>query len=509
MLIFNAVKGNHEREPDRTRKKGYKMSLGRYGLNLNQVRCISSRLLPETVRGQMLRGQIKLNPIVADVINDNILSNHLPNNIRRHMQHMYIKLRENEMFPQVKTTLETDSFIGAFFLRDYGATYQVLNELKRRLDESGIIPQSVLEVSHSPGVGMIAMNDLLSVDKSGKNLWGKKRKDSVVLGGNEMVQRAKLLLTKQEEDNIKTRIISSVPGTTQKYDLIILNHQLLRDPKRYPYEIDSQISHYLPMLNEQGIIVILERGTPTGAETIGRARELIIRDNEVCQDWNIIAPCSHMGRDPLQLNNLNYYKMKGNKLKFISFQKMIQRPRYSLELKRGKLLSLPWDNTNRKKLLQLRGKGRPEGTDHELINYTYLIAGKNVSPNEIDHWPRIISPPIKKKGHVILNVCTVEPEVKIENWIIPKSFSKEVYHDARKAQWGDLWPHDAKSKIPIRQKTDLMALKAMERERVKQLRREEKGKDKLMRRQLSSLDGVEVTPENITQMSKIYNHFNK
>lgn len=503
----------------------------RCGLNFIQIRNVSTRLLPETARGQMLRGYIKLNPIVADVISNKIMVNHLPNNLRRHMQHMYIKLQENEMFPQVKTTLETDSFIGAFFLRDYGATSQVLDELKRRLDEEKIVPRSVLEVSHGPATGMVALNDLLlqgntNETSSASSLWGQERKDSVVLGGGEMVNRAKLLLDAQENGGetvlAKTRLISSVPGNvvaTSKYDLIILNHQLLRDPKKYPYEIDSQVSHYLPMLSDRGYIVILERGTPTGAETIARARELIIRENANDNNDNlnnsnelkIISPCSHMERDPLQLNNLNYYKSKKNNLKFISFQKMIQRPKYLLELKRGKLLSLSWNEaTNRKKLLKLRGKGRPEGNDHEMINYTYLIMGKNVAFNKVDKWPRIISPPIKKKGHVILNVCTVEPEVKIENWIIPRSMSREVYHDARKAQWGDLWPHDAKSKIPIRQQIDINSLKAVEMERVKRLRIEKKNRDVKMINQLNELDGVaEPTKESIELGAKIFSHFSK
>lgn len=505
----------------------------RYGLNIIQIRNVSTRLLPDTIRGQMLRGNIKLNPIVADVINNKMMFNHLPNNLRRHMQHMYIKLQENETFPQVKTTLETDAFIGAFFLRDYGATYQVLDELKRRLDESAIVPRSVLEVSHGPGTGMVALNDLFlqgdqneTITSSSSSVaWGQERKDSVVLGGGEMLNRAKLLLDAQENGDqtrlAKTRLISSVPGnvTTSKYDLIILNHELLRDPKRYPYEIDSQISHYLPMLSDQGYIVMLERGTPTGSETIARARELIIRENannttnttNNNSEFKIIAPCSHMERDPLQLNNLNYYKSKKNNLKFISFQKMIQRPKYLLELKRGKLLSLSWNNnTNRKKLLELRGKGRPEGNDHEMINYTYLVMGKNVLLNKIDKWPRIISPPIKKKGHVILNVCTVEPEVKIENWIIPRSMSREIYHDARKAQWGDLWPHGAKSKIPIRQQIDISSLKRVEVERIRRLKVEEKSRDTKMINQLHELDGdVETTKETIELGAKIFSHFSK
>lgn len=501
-----------------------------------------SKYLPKTLLGQTLRGQIIINPKLDKVINNDIMTNHLPNNLRRIIQKFYIKLRDTEMFPSVKTPLETDSFIGAFFLRDYGSCYQVLHELKKRLDLVGFTPKSILDVSHGPSTGMLVLNDLLNkhnminnnnnnTSNNKLNIWGLERKDSVIISNSEeMSKRARLLLGVQPvEKQAQTKLMSTVP-TSIKYDLIILNHQMLRDPKKYPYEIDSQLNHYLSLLSDNGgYLVILERGTPTGAETIARVRELLLRqNNQIVGDtdgakknnyFSIIAPCSHMKKCPLQVSNLNYYKLRDPKnndsnddnrlkisrnLKFISFSKMIQRPKFSIELKRGKLLSLSWKNQDRRKLLNLRGKGRPNGRNYELVNYTYLIIGKSVPSLEMDSWPRIISPPIKKKGHVILNVCTV-PEGKIENWIIPKSMSKKIYHDARKSKWGDLWPHGAKTRIPIRSKIDFDSLKELERERIKNLKIEERKKQVELRKRLIELDDIkEPTKESIDEIANIY-----
>lgn len=183
---------------------------------------------------------------------------------------------------------------------------------------------------------------------------------------------------------------------------------------------------------------------------------------------------------------------------------MVQRPKFSIELKRGKLLSLSWNNQDRRKLLNLRGKGRPNGNNYELVNYTYLVVGKSVPSLEMDNWPRIISPPIKKKGHVILNVSTV-PDGKVENWIIPKSMSKEIYHDARKSKWGDLWPHGAKTKIPIRNRIDFEHLKGLEKDRIKNLKTEERKKRLELKKRLIELDQVkEPTKENINELANIY-----
>ena len=58
--------------------------------------------------------------------------------------------------------------------------------------------------------------------------------------------------------------------------------------------------------------------------------------------------------------------------------------------------------------------------------------------------PRTILPPLKRQGHVHLDVCT--PAGHIERWTVPRSFSKQAYRDARKCQWGDLWALGAKTR---------------------------------------------------------------
>ena len=60
--------------------------------------------------------------------------------------------------------------------------------------------------------------------------------------------------------------------------------------------------------------------------------------------------------------------------------------------------------------------------------------------------PRVYMAPLKRRGHVILDVCT--PEGKLERWTVPRSYGKQAYHDARKASWGDLWALGGKTRIP-------------------------------------------------------------
>ncbi|KAF8624223.1 hypothetical protein AX15_005989 [Amanita polypyramis BW_CC] len=62
---------------------------------------------------------------------------------------------------------------------------------------------------------------------------------------------------------------------------------------------------------------------------------------------------------------------------------------------------------------------------------------------EAFNWPRLVFPPLKRSGHVILDGCTVEG--KIMRMIIPRSQGKQPYYDARKSRWGDIFPHQPKN----------------------------------------------------------------
>ena len=59
--------------------------------------------------------------------------------------------------------------------------------------------------------------------------------------------------------------------------------------------------------------------------------------------------------------------------------------------------------------------------------------------------PRAILPPLKRRGHVILDLCT--PAGRIERWTVPRSYDVQAYRDARKSQWGDLWALGAKTRV--------------------------------------------------------------
>lgn len=87
------------------------------------------------------------------------------------------------------------------------------------------------------------------------------------------------------------------------------------------------------------------------------------------------------------------------------------------------------------------------------------------------YWPRILRPPLKRSGHVVLETCTKEgirlcprftvrvnesdcrsPAGNIARHIIPRSQGKQHYYDARKAKWGDAFPWESKNGPDVRKR---------------------------------------------------------
>jgi hypothetical protein len=91
---------------------------------------------------------------------------------------------------------------------------------------------------------------------------------------------------------------------------------------------------------------------------------------------------------------------------------------------------------------------------------------ENLMKAEAFHWPRIVFPPLKKSGHVAMDVCGpsgmwtfcvcnnlstgFRSTGKILRMTVPKSQGKQPFYDARKSSWGDIFPHEPKNPPQVR-----------------------------------------------------------
>ena len=104
-------------------------------------------------------------------------------------------------------------------------------------------------------------------------------------------------------------------------------------------------------------------------------------------------------------------------------------------------------------------------TENTIAEQRSLSADKLEAALRLEayNWPRLVFPPLKRSGHIILDGCTEDGMTfqcltnsllteyanylpgKIMRMTIPKSQGKQPFYDARKSSWGDLFPHAPKN----------------------------------------------------------------
>lgn len=267
---------------------------------------VMKRSHDNTELGKTFRDQIKIPERITKSIYNHMLALRLPKVLRYQVAQQYLKLKEAQLYEPTRKPHENDVYIASFFTQDYASVYQVLKELFKR--QPDFTPTKVLDIGYGPATGMIALNEIMG------NEWDPEVKDSFIVGHHGMQDRAKILLSRQlneypgaledlfteeelhqglnrDEDvlfddfigevktnkiKIKTKILDRL-NTSKKYNLIIAQHQLLQDRSQFPHEVDANVQLLLKMLEPDGFLVLVERGTPLGFESVARARQTMIR----------------------------------------------------------------------------------------------------------------------------------------------------------------------------------------------------------------------------------------
>lgn len=293
------------------------------------------------------------------------------------------------------------------------------------------------------------------------------------------------------------------PPTRKQFDIIIAPHSLFRLHEDWMKK--QHVQNLWSMLSpEGGVLILIEKGVPRGFEAIAGARELLLEkyiaspegkrtkysathDNDEIGNQEpgmIVAPCTNHEKCPM-------YTTAGasqGRKDFCSFQQRYIRPSYLQNILGARdrnhddvdfsyISVMRGDDLRQRKLeswQQLEdGLSAPVHPDPKALSEDYEISMRhcqdgfedvdpdsdisqsvsslsdgNVRSSLPGTWnlPRLVFTPMKRRGHVIMDVCT--PAGKIERWTVPKSFGKQAYRDARKSQWGDLWALGAKTRTP-------------------------------------------------------------
>lgn len=293
----------------------------------------------------------------------------------------------------------------------------------------------------------------------------------------------------------------------KQYDIIIAPHTLMEIDEEYLRK--QHVENLWALLNPNGgVLILLEKGRQKGFEAIAGAREMLLNryisspgsteyDNTLespdgsttvqKETGMIIAPCTNHEKCPM-------YNGPGNKGRkdYCHFEQRYIRPPFLQRIIGAK--DRNHEDVQFSYLAVQRGKdmrqsdGIVQGSqavEAAFAGYEHLYdmaaeedlpeeglesaetAGASVAssaPHDVNatatkqaspeptgpfhtlSLPRVVYPPLKRRGHVVFDFCT--PAGQIERWTVPRSFSRQAYKDARKARWGDLWALGAKTRIP-------------------------------------------------------------
>lgn len=262
------------------------------------------------------------------------------------------------------------------------ATFGVIRHVLDYLPSSSS-PRSILDIGSGPGTGILAALE-------------KYHDIHQIIGFENDAHMAHLngtvlkKLFSDKEFHINTQDVLKLKNFP-KSDLTLLSYFLAEVPEVYQEELLKNIWE----ATEQ-FLVIITPGTPLHFKQLIKWRDLLINQN-----GHIIAPCPGNGRCPLINSSKDW----------CHFSTRIDRRVSHKSVKKAS-----------------------KGFEDE--KFSYLIVGRK--PYENDTLP-IIKKPIKKSGHIILDLCIDEDSDfnKVERKIISKS-SKGLYKDFSKLEWGDL-----------------------------------------------------------------------
>lgn len=381
--------------------------------------------------------------------------------------------------------IEADAFLAGYLPPAYASVASILREVRKRVGSEWIQSRlkqgkdgglSVLDAG-AGGAGLVAWEQIANAEwdllkekgeVSGVQPTGKK---TVIAASDRLRYRLKNFLHNttflprlpdyEHSGEMQGEHLDAgtKPQARKSFDIIIASHLFLKEKQDHYRQ--AILNNLWSLLNKDGgVLIVIEKAHPRGFEAVAHVRDTVLNQFLLPQsgeprvspeDFNpayhrelepghIIAPCSNHGPCPMYKES---GKSKGRKDYCHFNQRFVQPAFYS------QMLGKHANNQGEVEFSYVAiRRGEPKSsnmTGTEATEQSFQGYEKSGTAPDMQTLPRLILPPLKRKGHVTLDLCTAEG--KIERWTVPKSFSKLAYHDARKSKWGDLWALGAKTRV--------------------------------------------------------------
>ncbi|KAI9842949.1 MAG: 37S ribosomal protein S22 [Sclerophora amabilis] len=380
--------------------------------------------------------------------------------------------------------LTADVYLAAVMPGTYAAVMSSLVEVRKRLGKKWLT--DLMEREGGPrmldagagGAGVVAWKEIIKAEWQVMNNMDGVADDSSAFGKTTVVTGSDTLRHRASRFLNNTTFLPRLPdyvhldssedagddySKTQRkqYDVIVAPHTLW--PLQEGHHRKHHVQNLWSLLNPNGgVLILIEKGVPRGFEAIAGAREMLL-DNYITPDsvgfatksstttdslytdkeqGMIIAPCTNHKRCPMYIKS---GERKGRK-DFCYFSQRYIRPPYLQRIigakdRNHEDIRFSYVAVRRGNDEQFHGLQQGEQT----TSSTFRGESETAEDFFMLGLPRSILPPMKRQGHVILDLCTSAG--RLERWTVPKSFGKQAYRDARKSDWGDLWALGAKTRI--------------------------------------------------------------
>lgn len=423
--------------------------------------------------------------------------------------------------------MEANAYLAAIMPGAYATALSTLVEVRKRLGPQwlqdllmqGDGPRAL--DAGAGGAGILAWREMLRSEwelmHPVENLENRRipfGKSTVVTGSSPLRQRSSALLDNTTflprlpdyNPSIDHPSVDPGKGSQRKqYDVILAPYTLWTLQQDHMRK--AQIQNLWSLLKpDGGVLIVIEKGVPRGFELVAGAREVLLKHHIASPDDTkyeyridepaegryreketgmIVAPCTSHGKCPMYLfagkavGRRDYCHFSQRYIRPPFLQRIVGQNhrnhediRYSfVAVQRGvdQRQARGFEQGQVAEDMAFAGYGDEEVTQRvdesepDTRSTSVDSAAGNISVNPLS-FPRILLPPLKKRGHIILDACT--PAGRIERWTVPKSYGKRAYNDARKARWGDLWALGAKTRIARRLRIGGEAAKPHGRRRV-------------------------------------------
>ncbi|KAK5582422.1 hypothetical protein RB653_004007 [Dictyostelium firmibasis] len=360
----------------------------------------------------------------------------------------------------------------------YACTHRVFSEINKRLPN--FKPTSILDYGSGPG----------TVLWSADTIWGDSIKriravepstymsdiaKKLLEGNTNRVKWSPYLNTEQLR-----RGDGSIPSIEQN-EMVTASYVLSELPSQEARNdlVRELWSHVKP----SGILVLIEPGTPIGFNIIKEARQLILDEEpEIMSLYKsakaqVVAPCPHSNKCPM------------GSLSWCHFSQRVERPVFQ-KLAKGPHSTMPFEDEKYSYIVL--SKVLQSSIPNQLEKQFEIYPQDELEPTK--SWSRLIEAPLKRGGHVIMDVCS--PNGSLNRATIAKSHGKKIYKEARKSFWSDAFILDPEFINHYQGRFNLddeveIQLKQEEQEKLKELDNQKK-KQHQQQQQLSKLSSISI-----------------